>query len=168
METDWSVEVGGDAAAIEALWDGFVDLRGGGNVKQIGEAGQCAELAEALLILNDAGSPWWTSKCDLWWENEVFRALYIDLLPRFSQVFATWNEAEAQARRCAQLLSDGGADEASAEFVVRLAVAGPIQGFGLTFYLTAPAESFGKTLSYAAVTLARAIDFPEAGFPVES
>jgi hypothetical protein len=67
MEADWEVEVGGGAPVIEADWPGFVDLRlYPERASQLQEALDFPPLAEALVALNAATSPVWTSKCDVW------------------------------------------------------------------------------------------------------
>ena len=53
--------------SIEALWPGFVDLRQSPErAWQLPEAAQLPALAEVLAELNEAASPVWTSKCDVW------------------------------------------------------------------------------------------------------
>jgi hypothetical protein len=100
MEADWEFEVGGDAPAIEARWEGFVDLRlAPERAWELQETAQFPALAAALAKLNAPRSPVWTSKCDLWprLESDAFdpdemdapsggfahaMGCYIDLLPR--------------------------------------------------------------------------------------
>ena len=68
MEADWEVEVGADAPVIDGLLG-----RARGSVTAtreramtLPESRQLAGLAKALIQLNSAGSPVWTSKCDVW------------------------------------------------------------------------------------------------------
>lgn len=140
MEADWEVEIGGGAPVIEALWPGFIDLRSRPErMGEIQEAGEFVALGNLLLALNAHGSPLWTSKCDLWRPassgEESSLACYIDLLPRASIVFASWEEAERLCRRWVERLCLGNAPGCSFELVVRQAVAGALEGFGITAYL---------------------------------
>jgi len=154
IDADWSVEIGGGAAAIEALWTGFVDLRKESErIAEIGEVAQFSPLARMLLALNGSDSCWWTSKCDLWEESEgasTSLSCYVDLLPFEEKVFAAWTEAEAISRRVASELDGNAAATGSAEAVVRMAVAGEAEGFGITLYLSAE----GATREAAGVALA--------------
>jgi len=154
IDADWSVEIGGGAAAIEAFWTGFVDLRKEPErIAEIGEAAQFAPLARMLLALNGSVSCWWTSKCDLWEESEdasTRLACYVDLLPFEEKVFGSWLKAETVSRRVASALDGNAAATGSVEAVVRIAVAGEAEGFGITLYLSAD----GATREAAGVALA--------------
>jgi len=167
MEADFEVQVGGGAPVIEALWEGFVDLRRSPErVYEISEAATFPALAEALLALNGLDAPLWTSKCDVWdphaAEMEAFEpgqsalperhhaalACYIDLLPRSSLVFADWKDAEDFCRRwVAQIEAEemGGATHdathsATVDLIVRQAIAGEAEGFAITAYLGVVAD----------------------------
>ena len=151
MEADWEVEAGGGAPVIEALWPGFVDLRR--NPERIGEIREAAAspaLAGLLRALNGAGSPVWTSKCDLWEPEANELACYVDLLPVASGVFARWEQAEAFCREWVERLAPAPLTECRVDLVVRQAIAGEAEGFGVTAYLSAT----GRDRSGAAELLA--------------
>ena len=154
MEADWEVEVGGGAPVIEALWPGFVDLRQ--NSERIGEIQEAAifpALAGLLLSLHEAGSPVWTAKCDLWEPEANELACYIDLLPVAGVVFAQWKQAEACCRESVALLTSVPLPECRVDLIVRQAIVGETEGFGVTAYLSAT----GRDRSEAAETLAAAL-----------
>ena len=141
MEADWEVEIGGGAAVIEAPWPGFVDLRSQPErVGEIAEAAALPCLAELLLVLNSPESPVWTSKCDVWEPETAARATYIDMLPREGMVFTEWQHAEALCREYvgrleAVALPECGPD-CRIDLVIRQAIAGGLDGFGITAYLS--------------------------------
>jgi hypothetical protein len=159
MDADCEVEIGGGAPVIEALWPGFVDLRSGPEcIGQIQEATDFPPLAALLLALNGEASPLWTSKCDRW-EQEPAElaagarcglACYVDLLPVQTAVFLTWQQAEAFCLQWVARLGPVSAPQCRVEFVVRQAVAGETEGFGVTAYLAAS----GRDRSDAAQALA--------------
>jgi len=142
MEADWEVEIGGGAPVIEALWPGFVDLRiDPERIVEITEAADFAPLAALLLALNALDSPVWTAKCDRWEPESGVLASYIDMLPREGVVFSEWQQAEGFCRRYVDRLNARPLLECgpncSVELVVRQAVAGDAEGFGVTAYLSA-------------------------------
>jgi hypothetical protein len=118
MEADWEFEVGGDAPVIDAAWAGFVDLgRFPERAQDLPEAAHLPGLAETLIKLNEAASPVWTSKCDVWPHLEAGEfdpdeldappdrsahamGCYIDLLPRNGR---QWLQPEAAATECNEL-----------------------------------------------------------------
>jgi hypothetical protein len=154
MEADWEVEVGGGAPVIEALWPGFVDLRR--NPERIGEIQETATspaLARLLRALNGAESPVWTAKCDLWESEANELACYVDLLPVAGAVFAHRKQAEAFCRELAARLDTVPLPECRVDLVVRQAIAGEAEGFGVTAYLSAT----GRDRSRAAEALAAAL-----------
>ena len=168
MEADWEVEIGGGAPVIEALWPGFIDLRR--NPERIGEIPEASAfppLAGLLQALNGSGSPLWTAKCGLWepqaselanvravaGEAHAALACYIDLLPHDGLVFAQWEHAEAFCREWAARLSPIPLPACRVDLVVRLALAGKVEGFGITAYASAE----GSDRSAAAETLAAAL-----------
>jgi len=187
MEADWEVEIGGGAPVIEAGWPGsslstgYVDLRSDPErICEIAEAAAFPPLAGLLLALNGAGSPLWTSKCDLWAPEPeatpgsggiaghpcAALASYIDLLPREGTVFAQWQHAEAFCREytarlaaialpeCSPEASSKWSEECSIVLVVRQAIAGEADGFGITAYLSARAASQSAAAAALASTMA--------------
>ncbi len=149
MEVDWEVEIGAGAPVIEAGWTGFIDLRREPErVTEISEAAEFPPLAALLLALNSPDSPVWTSKCDVWMPDTQSMAhalaIYIDILPREGAVFAEWSHAEAFCRDyVARLAAKAVAADASEypiecmiDLVIRQALAGEVEGFGITAYLS--------------------------------
>jgi hypothetical protein len=164
MEADWEVEIGGGAPVIEAEWPGFVDLRAHPErIAEIAEAVAFPPLAALLLALNAPQSPVWTSKCDVWVpepesesgpesEHEpAAQASYIDLLLREGKVFSRWQEAEAFCReyvsRLAKIALPAPGAECSLDLVIRQAVAGQADGFGITAYLSAKATALAAAMA---------------------
>jgi hypothetical protein len=144
MEADWEVEIGGGAPVIEAEGPGWIDLRSQPErVSEIAEVVNFAALGKLLRALNAPASPLWTSKCDLWQEETGELACYVDLLPVEGRVFGEWQQAEIFCRAWVARLSlqeDGVAAkdfETSVALVIRAAVAGEVEGFGITAYLSA-------------------------------
>ncbi len=150
MEADWQVEIGGGAPVIDALWPGFVDLRKDPErIVEIAEAVDFAPLVALLLALNSAESPVWTSKCDGWEPEPGGQAVYIDMLPRDGGVFPEWKQAEGFCRdmvdRLGVMKLQECGLECSVELVVREAVAGDAEGFGVTAYLSAKGRDGAET-----------------------
>jgi hypothetical protein len=144
MEADWEVEIGGGAPVIEAEWAGLIDLRGDPErMVEIAEVAAFPPLGTLLLALNDARSPLWTSKCDVWEPEPAALASYIDMLPREGKVFAQWQLAEAFCReyvaRLVKIATPGQSLGCSIDLIIRQAVAGEADGFGITAYLSAKA-----------------------------
>jgi len=156
MEADWEVEIGGGAPVIEALWPGFVDLRSAPQrVGEITEAMAFPALGRFLSLVNGAASPLWTSKCDVWEpeaeevtgetigltgdkgeaENSSL-ACYVDLLPRQGTLFAQWEEAEGFCRAWVERLESNSLPLCRVDLIVRQAVAGDLEGFGITAYVS--------------------------------
>jgi hypothetical protein len=160
MEADWEVEIGGGAPVIEAEGPGWINLRTQPErVSEIAEAAGFAALRKLLTALNGPASPWWTSKCDLWQEETGELACYVDLLPQEGRVFSEWQQAESfcrafVARLEAVRVGKVGSAEASVDLVIRAAVAGEAEGFGVTAYLSAR----GTDGADAAAALAAAMD----------
>lgn len=149
MEADWEVEIGGGAPVIEAEWPGLIDLWSdpkwaGERIAEIDEAASFPALSALLLALNADGSPLWTSKCDVWTPEPAALAIYVDMLPRAGKVFASWQLAEAFCQEYVVNLERAAPPELSPEysidFVVRQAIAGEVDGFGITAYLSARAS----------------------------
>jgi hypothetical protein len=159
IEADWEVEIGGGAPAIDAQWAGWIDLRRWPErIAEIAEAAGFAPLAQLLLTLNAPHSPLWTAKCDLWeqkMEEETAvpgeqivppgagegtkpcsLACYIDLLPVEGLVFAEWTSAEEICRAWTTRLDGEMSADGRVDWVVRMALAGAAEGFGVTAYLS--------------------------------
>lgn len=183
MEADWEIEVGGGAPVIEALWPGFVDLRHHPELlAEIAEAAAFPPLAGLLRILNAAGSPLWTTKCDVWEPeptgiagpnlaisntlDEAALACYVDLLPRADQVFAQWQQAEAFCRECVARLAPLPLPDCRVELIVRQAIAGSAEGFGITAYISGGGrDRAAATQALAAAMAAFADSIPLAAPP---
>ena len=187
MEADWEFEVGPDAAGstapvIEAAWAGFVDLeRNPESARNLPEAAQLPGLAEALIRLNDAASPVWTSKCDVWPSIEAgdfdpdeldappnssahATGCYIDLLPRAGR---QWREPETAAARCREVcgfLHKVPLRCCRADLVIRRAIitANPSDQepeiLGVTAYLTACGTSQAAAIQSFLAALAALVD----------
>jgi hypothetical protein len=193
LEADWEIESGGGAPVIDAHWAGFVDLHTQPQrVAEIAEAMAFPPLARLLLSLNQPSSPWWTAKCDLWEEpaeetssscgelgspvqegsakieGDIFltQACYIDLLPMQGYVFARWQDGEEFCRRWCRELEEISLPHARLDLVVRMALAGAAEGFGVTAYLSAT----GKDRASGRATLERLMtlvgESAARGFPV--
>jgi hypothetical protein len=180
MEADWEFEIGGDATGpearnpeapvseapvIDAYWPGFIDLRLAlERAWHLPEAAQLPALAEALVRLNDAGSPVWTSKCDFWPRlaadefdsgeldaspgcSACAMGCYIDLLPRSEQLWAEPVATEAWCKQVCDHLRGVPLRCCRADLVIRRAVLGPDSteparlDLGITAYLTSCGES---------------------------
>jgi len=145
--------MGGEAPIIDALWPGLVDLRRHPErIAEVAEAAAFEPLAVLLQRLNGPGSPLWTAKCDLW-EPEpgevsgpvaarvggthTVLASYIDLLPRRGQAFAEWREAARFCQEWVARLTPVPLASCRAELIVRQAIAGEADGFGVTAYISA-------------------------------
>jgi hypothetical protein len=168
MEADWEVEIGGGAPVIEALWTGFpgspgfrgapgfFDLRTHPErIVEIPEAEAFPPLAALLAALNAPESPVWTCKCDLWEPEPAALASYIDVLPAGGAVFSEWQQAEAfcreyVARLEAVALPDLGV-ESRIDLVIRQAIVGLAEGFGITAYLSAAGADWTAAAGLAAV-----------------
>lgn len=164
MDVDWEVEIGGDAPVIEAQWSGLIDLRTHPQrIDEIFEVSSVPQLGDLLLALNSENSPVCTSKCDVWEPEPDAIACYVDMLPRSPQLFTEWKElrkfCQALIRRiapkadCASLqngdtsrtflVADGSAENTSLNLIIRRAVNGGDEGFGITAYFAA-ANSQGR------------------------
>jgi len=182
MEADWEFELGGDAKApevpvIDAPWPGFVDLRNSPErAWQLSETTQFPVLAGVLIKLNEASSPVWTSKCDVWphLEPDEFdldeldapsgcisaMGCYIDLLHRDNQQWAVPDKAAEDCKHMCSLLRVVPLRSCRVDLVIRRACITPeLMGLGITAYLT----SCGGSDAEAAVTLQAAlVAFPGA------
>jgi hypothetical protein len=178
MQADWSVEAAADDPAIVAPWsapDGalrFVDLsRGPAAIDEIPEARHLPALAHALLLLNAAGGPTWTVKCDAWAvpgdelearadaldlslaECAAGFASYIDVLLRDLRAFASFPAHEAWVRSLAAAAAGLPAPAAALDLVVRPASAHGRGGFGISAYV----YGFGRRAQDARATWSQAL-----------
>jgi hypothetical protein len=141
----------------------FVDLRANPyDIAEIPEAEHNPTLARALRSLNATRSPFLTAKCDTWslsasehaealeaLQLELFLheedapygfASYIDLLWRERSVFASAHQQQDRLDRIVRRAQRLPHAEAALECVLRpafLDLSGPLEGFAVTFYLTA-------------------------------
>ena len=169
MEADWEIEIGGDAPVIDARWAGFVDLRlEPERAARLPEASELPELADALVRLNAADSPVWTSKCDVWKADRFDSdemdapagkgvsalACYIDLLPRNEREWRLAAQALAACKALCGRLLDTPLRSSRADLIVRRACArGDEDEHGVTAYIAA----CGSTVEEARATLGRAL-----------
>ena len=165
MEADWEFELGPDAAGfaapvIEAHWAGFVDLqRQPERAVDLPETAQFPALADALVKLNAADSPVWTSKCDYWPHLETGEfdpdeldapsgcsahamGCFIDLLPRSNPAWDLPEMAEKACKRICGLVNAVPLRCCRADLVIRRAIVTPeIMDLGVTAFLTVCGES---------------------------
>jgi hypothetical protein len=182
VEADWEIETGPQAPVIEPLWEGFIDLRQAPHrVYELEEARRFTPLAQALIQLNspaphvapvsDSTPAVWTAKCDLWLleasalsdpyalnaaaeECTAGLACYLDLLPRTGLVWPELSQAESWTREAVARLQAIELHCCRADLVIRAALAGVVEGFGVTAYLSA----CGRNAGSAAQALAAALD----------
>jgi hypothetical protein len=169
MEADWEVEIGGQAAIIDACWEGFADLRRSpDNVALLPEVREFPALGDALAQLNSDSSPFWTAKCDVWRPNDLdvdehnaqagegncAIACYIDLLPRADQ---PWPSPEKAVDNCQAIVARVRTMPlrcCRADLIVRRAYVTPDrEDLGITAYLSA----CGSTCNEARATLSSAL-----------
>jgi hypothetical protein len=179
MEADWEVEVGGGAPVIEALWPGYVNLlQSPERLGEITETVAFPALGDLLLALNGTGSPLWTAKCDVWEPDEIdlggfspdantqppcALACYVDLLPREGKVFAQWKQAEGFCRQWVDGVAALALPGCRADLIVRQAIAGEADGFGVTAYFSAAgADQAAATEALTAALSAFARTIPSA------
>ncbi len=153
MEADWEVELGGGALVIDPHWPGFVDLRmQPERARELSEAADMPALSDALISLNAAASPVWTSKCDVWPVAELDAdeldaprdqgheavGCYIDLLPRHGGQWANPPELTDWCKRVCERLRVVPLYSCRIDLVVRHAnLAEEGLDLGVTAYLTA-------------------------------
>lgn len=152
MEADWEIGIGGDAPVIDADWPGFVDLTASPErVNEITETQLQPGLAEALVLLNAANSPVWTSKTDVFVPEAVDPdeldaphnaaihavACYIDLLTRSDQVWNLLSQAEHACRQLCFRLRTIPLRCCRVDLVIRRAIVAGRNDLGTTVYLTA-------------------------------
>jgi hypothetical protein len=173
MEADWEFEVGGEAPVIDTAWSGFVDLRRRPEcARELPEVAEFSALGTALTGLNAAGSPVWTSKCDVWLvlDRAEFDAdeldappgcathamgCYIDLVSRCDGQWHSPSVIDDACRLFCARLHSVPLRCCRADLVVRRAITAPERmDFGITAYLTGCAGSANE----AATALEAALD----------
>jgi hypothetical protein len=156
MEADWEFEVGGDAPVIDALWEGFIDLRRTPErARELPEAAQLSGLSAVLERLNSRSSPVWTSKCDVLpaLDPEDFdadeldappgccahgMACYIDLLRKTGCQWSGPALAENECKHLCALLIEVPLRCCRVDFIIRGARIAPgVMDLGVTSYITA-------------------------------
>jgi hypothetical protein len=167
MEADWEVEVGPEAPVIDALWEGFVDLkRVPERIGEIAAARRLPTLADALLRLNHSQTIW-TAKCDLWTlaecdpdemdatSDEAANAVacYVDLLPQDRLVFPTLETAEQWARTVTAGLRSMICRRCRVDLAIRTAFVGDVRGFGITAYVTGCGEGSDQSMNALSAAL---------------
>lgn len=136
MQADYSVEIGGEAPALEIPWrsvDGaarYFDLHVRPELLlEIDEAQRFRELGEFLAVVNAPGSPLATAKCDVWATRELNAeeaifgaplklASYVDLVFGGEERFS-FPQHEEFARALCALLNKAPEMPSAAEFVIR-------------------------------------------------
>jgi hypothetical protein len=187
MQADFSVELGGDAPALEIPWRSddpgvrYYDLKTHPElVLQIPEASHYPELASFLSRINAAGFPLATAKCDVWSsskvvpEEEIFGdrkfVSYVDLIFVDASDRYSLEKHEAFVKELCRLLGHAPEIAATVELVVRhcyyrhedsVAESGP-EGRSLSPTVREPAStSPGKTEDvevYEQTDIARCIE----------
>ena len=169
MECDWEFDIGADAPVIDALWPGLVDLRAEpGRVQSLPEAAELPALADALVMLNGPESGVWTSKCDLWTEQEFDRdeldagaadamfslACYIDVLPASVSDWATADDVGDWTRRARDAMRLAPLRNCRIDLVIRAA---HLRNEGFDFGVTAYAIGCGASPEQSADALSKAL-----------
>jgi hypothetical protein len=152
MEADWEVDMGTDSPVIAAHWDGLVDLRDEPQrVDEIAETKMLPGLAEALVRLNEDGSPVWTSKTDVFVPEQVDPdelsasnegatsaiACYVDVLMREGWTWDSLSVAEQACRKICERMKGIALERCRVDMVIREAQGAGLNELGATAYLTA-------------------------------
>jgi hypothetical protein len=136
MQADFSVELGGDAPALEIPWRSddhhvrYYDLKKHPELmQQIPEAVAYPELGAFLARINAAEFPLATAKCDAWAssevapEEEIFGdrkfVSYIDLIFVHPKTLCSFEKNEAFAKQLCRLLGHAPEIAATVELVIR-------------------------------------------------
>lgn len=136
MQADFSVELGGDAPALEIPWRSagpqvsYYDLKNHPHlIQQIPEAVAYPELAAFLLRMNAAEFPMATAKCDVWLSNEVAPeeeifgdrkfVSYVDLVFVDEADRCSFQKHEEFSKELCRLLSHAPEIAAKVELVIR-------------------------------------------------
>ena len=164
MLSDWSVACGADDPAVVIPWTGadgsirYVDLRESpARADEIPEAEQYACIDRALRHWNQAGSPIFTAKCDVWaYAADLYDAedlpdfahaqgCYIDLLSTDSEKFSNFSASEKMLRAWNEAAQSIDATAARCEWTLRPArlLSGEryVDGFATTLYVWGYGES---------------------------
>jgi hypothetical protein len=193
MEADWEFEIGEDAPVIEARWTGFVDLRLRPELAaSLSEAAAYPALIQALVRLNAAHSPVFTSKCDFFpslapaefdageldaapTDAAQAMACYIDLLPSGGLGWRHPDLAAGECKRICVSLHSIPLRRCRADLIIRRvfsahAIATPDRiDLGITAYLTACGPTRDAAASALEASLAAfASSVATAGIPSPS
>jgi hypothetical protein len=105
--------------------------------------------------------------------KEQFRlACYIDLLPRQGDLFPRWEDAESFCRTWVARLEAVELLDSRVDLIVRQAVAGEAEGFGITAYVSAiplerPLQRDARATALAAALEAVAASIPQGAPPTK-
>jgi hypothetical protein len=136
MQADYSVELGGDAPALEIPWRSddpnvrYLDLKNHPELmQQISEAVAYPELGSFLARINAAEFPLATAKCDAWASSEIAPeekifgdrkfVSYIDLIFVDEKGRCSFQKNEAFAKQLCRLLGYAPEIAATVELVIR-------------------------------------------------
>lgn len=144
MDADWSIECAADDPFVVIPWRNvtgtvtYIDLRIFPDaLLDIQEAAEHPALAAALRRWNQADSPVFTAKCDLWaYPADLFDAedlpgfafaqgSYIDILQSDAVLFAGFPAAEAQLQKWTQAARATDVSDARCEWTLRRALIFP-------------------------------------------
>jgi hypothetical protein len=174
MEAEWWVEMGEDLPRIIVPWaEGgleYLDLRlDPAAADALAETQHLPALATALRQLNAPGSQVFTSKCDVWEvdpddmdplemeaaasDTKAGFACYIDLVRQGRAAHAPFAEQEAWLKHTRAAMLGLPAPCARAELVLRQAILSandlePIDGFGVTLYVTGCGSNEGHARNH--------------------
>jgi hypothetical protein len=182
MEADWEAEVGPGLDWIDADWAGFVDLRSRpAAIVEIAETCESPVLRDVLVAVNRASSPVFSVKCDVWAlgreEIDPFEfdcgpgqadhgiAAWIDLIALDAGLFGSFQRHEAWVRRAVHRLRSEAIGSGRVDLVIRAAVVGGRDGFGITLYAAGcGADTFAAHAAWEAILrVAAPITMTEVG-----
>jgi hypothetical protein len=151
MEADWAAEIGPGLDWIDADWAGFVDLRRRPEaITEIPETVESPVLKDVLAAVNGALSTVFSAKCDVWElrpgeidplefdcgveEAGLGMASWIDLIARSAELFGSFERHETWVRHATDQLRLVPVKCGRVDLVIRSAVVGGREGFGITLY----------------------------------
>jgi hypothetical protein len=164
-------------------------------IVEITEASAFATLGKFLLAVNGASSPLWSSKCDVWepalaeqsdgeWaspevapteasqapgdleaDERSSLACYIDVMPRQGDLFSRWEDAESFCRAWVARMEAVELLDSRVDLIVRQAVAGEVEGFGITAYVSVMLPERPLRPDEGTAALAAALEAVEASIP---